>query len=227
MSPSAGMMLLKQIVPLIAAAISRGAVKAVGCEDPEELQSEGCALAAAMLDSAEARGKDVPAASVAFYALQQMKTGRRSQYAGRQDAMCPAAALDGAVQLKSLDDVVPVEEGEFGEQLTLHDVLAGSAEDVDVTVARRIDWGVVVGTLDERRQRILLGTAEGLGTNEIAAICGESAPRVCQIRESIGQYVVNAWGDSGLVDVTTPSNWRAGLRAYAERRAGRYERRSR
>ena len=82
----------------------------------------------------------------------------------------------------------------------------------------------MLGTLDERRQQILLGTAEGLGPNEIGALCGESAPRVCQLRESIGRHVVGAWGDSGLVDVTTPSKWRAGLRAYAERRAGLYER---
>jgi len=33
MSPSAGMMLLRQIVPLIASAIARGAVKPVGAED--------------------------------------------------------------------------------------------------------------------------------------------------------------------------------------------------
>ena len=76
MSPTAGMMLVRQILPLIAAAIAKGAVKATGCEDREELVAEGCALAAKALESLEIRGKDVPARSVAFYAIERLKGGR-------------------------------------------------------------------------------------------------------------------------------------------------------
>ena len=66
--------------------------------------------------------------------------------------------------------------------------------------------------------------ATGYGTGEIADQLRVSPPRVCQLRESLGEYVVNAWGTNGLVDSTTPSKWGQGLRAAAERRAGRYQR---
>ena len=217
-------MLLRQIVPLIAAAISRGAVKAIGCEDPEELQSEGCAIAAEMLDSAEARGKDVEPASVAYYTLQQMKTGRRSGYSGRRDAMSPAAALDGKVQLRSMDEVMPADEDDFVEQLTLHDVLAGSAEDVDVTVARRMDWASALEQMDERMRDVVKGTAEGIGTGELAARYEVTAPRICQVREEAGERLLAAWGGDPLVDVTRESAWTRHVRTYAERRRCRVER---
>ena len=40
MSPTAGMILVSQIMPLIAGAVARGAVKPVGCEDVEELTAD-------------------------------------------------------------------------------------------------------------------------------------------------------------------------------------------
>ena len=106
MSPSAGIVLLQQIVPLIAGAIARGAVKPVGCEDHQELQAEGQAMAATMLDRLERKGRVVPPQSIAYYTLQAMKSGRRSGYSGRMDAMCPAASLDRAVQVRSMDEVL-------------------------------------------------------------------------------------------------------------------------
>ena len=86
MTTTAGQLLLNQIMPLIMAAIARGAVKPVGTEDPAELQAEGIALAAALLDSAEAKGKCVTAGNVAFYAIQ----GMNLEWVGPNAAFDPA-----------------------------------------------------------------------------------------------------------------------------------------
>lgn len=64
MTATAGLLLLNNVLPLLSAAISRGVVNSVGTEDMEELVSEGCTIAARMLDSAEAKGKPVTAGKV-------------------------------------------------------------------------------------------------------------------------------------------------------------------
>jgi hypothetical protein len=221
MTTTAGLLLVNQVMPLIMAAIARGAVRPTGCEDTEELQAEGCALAAAMLDSAEARGKAVAPSSIAYYAVQALKSGCRSYGAGRQDALSPAAALDRSAKVQSMDEGIGSDENDPDHELTLHDCLAGQTEDADVAAARRLDWEPIMGTLDDRRRSILMATADGRGVNEIAAACKVSAPRVCQIRESIGEYIAGVWGGNGLVDVARPSKWRRHVRAAAERRACR------
>jgi hypothetical protein len=221
---TAGLLLLNDIMPLIAAAVARGAVKPTGCEDQQELQAEGMALAAQMLDSAEARGKTPKAGSVAFYALQALKSGRRSGYAGRLDAMSAAAALDGQVSLRSMDEGLGAHDDDPDGEITLHDLLATNGDDTDVAAARAVDWALVLHELDERRRKVLRAASEGRRTDELAAELGVTAPRVCQVRESIGKYIVDAWGSNGIEDVTTPSKWRAGLRAATERRSGRAER---
>jgi hypothetical protein len=216
---TAGILLLNDIMPLIAAAVARGAVRPTGCEDQQELQAEGMALAAAMLDSAEARGKTPKPSSVAFYALQALKSGRRSGYAGRLDAMSAAAALDGAVSLRSLDAGLGFSDDDDHE-VTLHDVLVNDdGDDVDVQAARHLDWGAVV--VDARRHAVLRESAQGYGTSEIAEHLGVSAPRVVQLRHSCAREIEEAWGTRGLRDATTPTMWRQGLRAARERRAGR------
>jgi hypothetical protein len=74
----------------------------------------------------------------------------------------------------------------------------------------------------ERRRLILKYTAEGNGTDEIA-----SGTRCLHIgcamqRESIGTYIVQAWGSSGVADAACTVL--LGLGAVEERRAARHER---
>ena len=142
---------------------------------------------------------------------------------GYTDVMGAATQLTGRSSVESMDAEIGVSE-DGDDEFTLHSLLAAGGEDVDTAAARDLDWDDLLLTLDDQRKHVLKATAEGVATNDIAAALGVSAPRVCQVRESIGRYVVDAWGTNGLVDVTTPTQWRAGLRAGAERRAGRYER---
>ncbi len=224
MSPTAGMMLVSQIVPLIVAAVAKGAVRGIGCEDVQELAAEGVALAAKALDSAERRGKQVPPQSVAWYAVENLKQGRRSGYAGKADVMSAAATVCGRVTLRSMDEPMAISGDDPGTEMTLHDVLADTAEDVDVTVARRMDWDLVLGRLEARNKTVVTAMAAGYGTGEIADQIHVSPPRVCQLKEDLAEYVVDSWGTTGIAEASTPSQWRAGLRAGVEKRAARYER---
>ncbi len=218
MSPDAGMMLVSKILPLIQGAVGRGAVRPVGCEDTEELQAEGCALAAAILESAEAKNHAVQPGTVAYYALQALKSGRRSGYAGAADAMCPAAQLRGRTRITSLDAPLGYDD-DPGDDLTLHDVLAGTREDAASAVARRLDWNDVIERLDTRRRTVLEDTAVGLRTRDIAAKLGFSAPYVCQLRDSMAPVIADCWGGDVLQDVAEQPVWRKGMRAATERRA--------
>jgi hypothetical protein len=216
-------MLLNEIVPLIARAIARGAVKPTGSEDVAELTAEAVALAAKSLDSLEHRGKTVPANSIAYYSIESLKRGRRSGYSGSMDAMSAAATVSGRVHIRSMDAAIPVDAEDPDAEMTLHDTLADTGEDVDVAAARKLDWDAVIPQLDARRRTVLQGTAEGRGTGEIAGELKVVASRVCQLRESIAPYIVKAWGSNGLADMT-PTAWRASLRAVDEKRVARYAR---
>lgn len=221
MSPAVGNVLL-QAQQIIRAYLARGAVRAQ--DDIPELAADGTAQAARILDSCVRNAKPVPAAnSVAHYVIASMRSGRRHGYSGRLDVMCPAAQLDGSVSLAAMDAPVGASDDD-GNELTLHDSIASDSEDVDVAVARHLDWGLV--DMDPRRRAVLRETAEGYGPDEIALHLGVSAPRVVQLRQSCRSYILDAWGSSGIQDTSTPSRWRQGMRASAERRAGRAERRA-
>lgn len=225
MSPDAGLMLLNEVVPLISGAIARGAVKPFGCEDVEELQSEGCALAASILDSAEMRGKPVSAGNIAFYALQALKSGRRSCSAGRSDVLSPAAQADGRVVVMSMDASICDAENEGDQDLTLHDALAASQEDGASAAGRRIDWDAVMQRIDERKRKVIALTAEGMNTQDIADSTQVSSPRICQLRVSVGPAILNAWGSNGIAECSKVPAWASGVHAERERRAARYSRR--
>jgi hypothetical protein len=214
-------MLLKEIQPRIAASIGKGRIKLHGCEDRDELVADGVALAARMLHAAEAAGKTVTAGNIAFYTLQALKSGRRSGYAGHTDVLSPGAAMTGHCFVRSMEEAIGCHDDDPDGEITLHDLLVAPGDSPDVACARDLDWDEVVPHLDARRRHVLLGTAQGHGTDEMAKELGVTPPRVSQLRESIGRYIVDAWGTTGIVESTTPPVWRQGLRAAAERRVGR------
>jgi hypothetical protein len=104
MSPQAGWILQEEIVPRLRASIPRN-VSQVGAEDPEELIQDATAIAAKMLHSAEAAGKKVTSGNIAFYAVQHIRSGRRSTGSSRVDAMASGTQLAGHTRLHSLNEV--------------------------------------------------------------------------------------------------------------------------
>ena len=119
MSPAAGVILINEILPRLRATIPR-LVRPVGAEDHEELVQDAAAIASGMLHSAEARGITIMPASIAYFAVQSLKSGRRSTQTGRVDAMCPAAQLDGRATMISMDAPMDGVDGDTENQ-SLHD----------------------------------------------------------------------------------------------------------
>ena len=126
MSPQAGWLLVNEIVPRLKSSISTS-VRPMGCEDLEELVQDGTAIAATMLHSAETQGKQVSPGNIAYYAVQHLKSGRRSTGCHKADPLHAAAQLSGRSRMHSLDEPAANEEGNE-EALTLGDMLAGRAD---------------------------------------------------------------------------------------------------
>ena len=222
MSPRAGEMLLRHVRPIIRASLAKGAVKPVGSEDLEELEADGMAQAANMLDSAEQAGKEVKPNSVAFYVLQALRSGRRFGSAGRSDAMAPSTQLDGNAVMLSMDEPLDVGDEDDDDEFNLHQCLASTGEDPSVAGSRELDWDAAADTLDDRERTILGATASGFQGKELAAECKVSAPRITQLKREIGEKLRYAFGCDALAACVCEPVWQAGLRAGRERRACRY-----
>lgn len=203
MSPYAGTLLL-QIMPLIKATVLR-TIKTVGCEDHEEVVQDATAMAADMLDSSERKNKALIPKSIAFYAVQAAKSGRRSTYAGRSDAFSSAAHKDGRVVLVSMDE--PLEIGD-DDETTLGDMLADKHDDPATLGDRNMDWSEFLGKLDDRSVNIVNGMAQGMMNTEVAKVLKISAPRVCQIKQKIAGQIRQAWGDHIMAEAARKPAWR-------------------
>jgi hypothetical protein len=134
MSPQAGWLLQAEVVPRLRASIPRN-VHCVGSEDAEELIQDSIAIAAKMLHSAELAGKTVTAGNIAYYALQLIRSGRRSNGSSVVDVMAPGTQSNGSARLNSLDE--PVADQTSGENFTFNDVLASDQEDPATIAAER------------------------------------------------------------------------------------------
>jgi hypothetical protein len=228
MSPNAGMLLIHQIQPLILSAIGRGAVRTVGPEDRAEIVQDVLAMAARIVDSAEAAEKPYTASTVAYYALQAAKSGRRSTYGGRTDALSSAAALDGHAQVVSMDAPVTTANDAEDDAGSLHDILAVYKAGPDEEAGRKVDWDAAIDTMGSRERTVLGDAALGLNPSQTADALGVSRPRVTQLRRQVAKRVGTAWQtDDPLALATTVPAWQRHIDVARACRAGRAERMAR
>lgn len=218
MTAEAGILLVRRILPLIAGAIHRGRVKFVGAEDGQELVQDCVAMAAAQLDAAEAKGQPYTPGTIAFYALRNIKAGRRSTGSSKTDVMAAGTQLAGRAAVRSMDEPLTLGD-DHEDEMDLHSILASPGDDTAVAAGRRMDWDAALDCLDDRQAGVVRATAMGMSVKETAATYRVSAPRVIQIRHKAGQRIEQAWGTTGLEDQTP--EWRRGMRAVHERRACR------
>ena len=222
MSPAAGLVLVDEIMPIIEATVPR-AVKQVGAEDCEELVQDTVTMAAQFVESCEARGKPIYPSSVAYYAIQHAKSGRRSYGATRTDALCPAAQLDGRSTVTSMDEPIPCDDD---DELSLHDLLAAPEEDPAQQAGREMDWAELMESLSDREVAILKTTISGDKLDALASRFGISPPRITQLKRELGRQIKLRWGDGALADAIRPPRWNWSIRAGQERSACRHERAS-
>ena len=86
MSSHVDNVLIDEIVPRLRHMIPHQ-VSFVGAEDAEEVLQDATLIAARLLASARANGKQVTAGNVAYYTMLHIRCGRRSHSASRSDAM--------------------------------------------------------------------------------------------------------------------------------------------
>lgn len=211
MSPSAALMLEKQIYPIIRNTIPRTA-RPIGCEDHEELVQDATASAADMLDAAERAGKLPSPNSVAYYSIQRTKSGRRSYGDTRCDVMNPGFQMDNEGALCSMQEPVCDED-----DLTVSDTIACKSEDIAAKVLRQIDWDTFLDRLDSRKRRIVEEMMLGFGTGDIARLFSVSAARVVQLKREIAKDIKAFMGDSVLSEAGQESVWERDIRCLREK----------
>ena len=211
MSPSAALMLEKQIYPIIKNTIPR-TVRPMGSEDPEELIQDATASAAEMIESMEKSGRKPLPNSIAYYSIQRTKSGRRSYGDMRSDVMSPGFQMDHEGSLCSMQDPVCDED-----DLTVGDTIASKSEDMATKVLRKIDWDAFLDTLDARKRRIVEELMFGYGTGDIARLLAVTAPRIVQLKRDIARSIKEFMGDNILVDAGQESVWERDIRCLREK----------
>ena len=151
-------LLLKEVAPRLLAAIPK-TVPMVGPDDVDELVQDGVVIAIHLQRGARKVGKKVSAGNLAYYTILALRSGRRSTGFKKNDVLHPAAQINGRARLESMDE--PIHQGDDGDELTLHDCLAGNTEDPATAAARRLDWQTVLDGLDRTAKAILLALVEG------------------------------------------------------------------
>ena len=213
MSPYAGQLLVETVMPMIRAAVPR-CVKPAAGEDVAELIQDGLAIAARLLDAAEAGGQALRPRSVVHYTIQRLKSGRRSGYAGDADALSAAAEVRGKVRRSSFEEPV-TSEGD--EAFTLHDLLADAGEDPGRAAGRNVDWDALDGTLGDRERDLVMAASTGLSRKAVAHKHRVSGARITQISRDLAKRIRHDWGTDILATITAEPGFMAGIHAARER----------
>src|SRR3954471_2877739 len=100
-----------------------------------------------------------PAASVAYYTIQHLKSGRRSTGNSRADVMATGTQLDLKSSVLSTEEEVGFDE-ELGEPIVLGEMLASRADDPSIAAGRNVDWQEFLEAHDDRYRVIVNSIAK-------------------------------------------------------------------
>ena len=219
MSPMMGEMLVTQVVPRLRATAS--SIPKVGHEDDEEIVQDATLMAARMMDSAEKSGQKFTAGNMAYYAARAARSGRRSYYTGRSDAMSPGCQIDGMARHEDIDGEVVFENGDTG---TLHDVITpfefhGEEADPSEEAARNLDWEAFLVTQPKRHRAAILVLVQGGTMREAGKRCGLKDSSALLLKRRIASDLIEFFGPDvirRLLDGIRPG-WESDLRMSRER----------
>lgn len=212
----------EQIVPRIRAAIP-GCAIAIGAEDHEELVADCICAAAQMLHRLEEIGKQVTPGNIAYYAVLNTRSGRRSQGGSRNDVLGAGTQLDGKSSVMSMEEEIGYDP-ETGESVCLGDLLGTSQDDPAIAASRNLDWAAFIDSHDYRYGVILSDIAKGRMYKDSAHTCGVGSSRIHEMKGRIAEDLRAYLGEDALADVLREPAGHADLRANRERAACHTER---
>jgi hypothetical protein len=212
-------MLVAEVVPRLRAALRT--IPKVGHEDDEEILQDTTLMAAKMMDSAAKEGRTLPPSSVAYYAARAARSGRRSYYSGRADALSPGCQIDGNAKHLSLDEEVATEDGDLP---TRHDMFAapdfgGPEPDPSEEAARNLDWEAFLAEHPGRHRTVVEMLVKGETMRRAGRLCGVGDSRASAIKRRIAADLVEFFGADvvrRLLGGARP-RWEADVRALRDR----------
>ncbi len=210
---------MNEVVPRLRSAIPN-VISPVGCEDLAELVQDGTAIAARMLHSAETAGKQVTPGNIAYYAIQHLKSGRRSTGSSVVDVMATGTQLNGHTQVVSLDEIVLM-GGIDNETFTLGDVLSNDREDPAMIATRRLDWDSFGQTQPLRNRAIIGCTAAGEPLTKLARRHRVSRSSIQSNKNALAREIKQFMGENILEQTARLPLWKHNLAANREKFAWR------
>jgi hypothetical protein len=222
MSPTTEELLIQEVAPRIRNSVANS-VPQVGTDDIGELVQDGIAIAAALLSSADARGKQISAGNVSYFAVKLVRQGRRSTGQSRTDVMHPLTQISGRCKVTSLDAPI-AEETESDDTLSLHDVLATDSADPSQEAAKRLDWEPLLAALDATTRAVLLCLVAGVELTTLVPKLKRSRSAIQSDKHRLARLVSDHLGDDILRQVQELPRWVINITANRERLACRVER---
>ena len=221
MTPENERLLIEEVAPRIRSAVS-SSVPQIGAEDVDELTQDGVAIAVSLLASAEIRGKKVSPGNVSYYATRILRQGRRSTGQNTTDVMSPRTQIAARCRVESLDQ--PIAGETEGDELCLHDVLAGHSPDPAAEAAKRLDWQALVDSLDALARKVLDCLTAGEDLTTLVPKLKRSRSSLQNDKDRLARLVIEHLGTDILRQVQELPRWQDNLQASRERLACRYAR---
>lgn len=175
-----------------------------GGEDAEDLRQDAMLLALREVNRLADEGRTESPASIAFYAIQRIKSGRRSYGASSVDVYAAGTQLAGRARLESTG-LATDDNGEVFEAQIVD--LVASRSDVATEAARRIDWEAFLVSLSPMERAFLVAVAQGARTTDLAAAAGVSLPAITKRKRALAARLRKEWGDEVLAMIGQPPVW--------------------
>jgi DNA-directed RNA polymerase specialized sigma24 family protein len=212
-------MLVNEVMPRLRSVVR--SIPKIGYEDDEEVIQDATLMAARMMDSAEKAGQKFSGGNIAYYAAKAARSGRRSYYSGRCDAMSPGCQIDGRARHESLDEEIKLETGEPG---TLHDIVTpfgidDRESDPAEEAGRNLDWQSFLAAHPPRHRTAILVLVDGGTMREAGKLCGLKDSAAANLKRRIANDLVEYFGEDvirRLLDGRRPG-WESDLRQSRER----------
>ncbi len=222
MTPSTEHLLLKEVQPRLRIAITRS-VPVVGSDDHEELLQDGLVIALRLLNGARRSRKNVTGASVAYYTIKCLCSGRRSTGYRKTDPLHPASQLNGHCRLHSFEEPVAVDRS-TDESLTLGEMLPAREDDPATQAGRRLDWDQLVQQLDAVTKAILLCLATCEELTGLVSRFRRSRSMIQNHKDRLARLIKECMGEDILRQIQEQPGWHNDIHATREKLACRWER---